>query len=67
MLDMTGSKQSIDVMPRAHKAGWAVGDVINGRRWYGSAWEFAGAEGVASVPAPRQHREAAPVVMNPRR
>jgi hypothetical protein len=67
VLDMTEPQQSVTVMPRAREARSAVGDVVNGRRWNGSAWESAGAEGVASVLAARQHLEAAPVVMNPRR
>jgi len=42
-----------------------VGHTVDGQRWNGSAWEPAGAEGVASIPSPRHHPDAAPVVMYP--
>ena len=42
-----------------------VGHAFDGQRWNGSAWEPAGAEGVASVPAPRRHHDPEPVVMYP--
>jgi hypothetical protein len=47
-----------------------IGHAVDGQRWNGSAWEPAGAEGVASIPPPRQphhHHVAAPEVMYPRR
>ena len=66
MTQNTGKVQSLNVMPSPREK-YAVSEVVNGQRWNGSTWEPAGAEGVASIPTPRQSQDAASVVMYPRR
>jgi hypothetical protein len=62
MTQNTGQAQSLDVAPAPHEV-HEVGHAVKGKRWNGSTWELAGAEGVASVPEPRQHDDA-PVVVD---
>ena len=65
MTQKSGQAQSLNDGPVPHDV-HEVGHAVNGKRWNGSAWELAGAEGVASVPAPRQHDDAPLVVDLPK-
>ena len=61
-----GQAQSLNDVPVPHEV-HEVGHSVNSKlRWTGSAWEPAGAEGVASVPTPRQHEDV-PVAVDPRK
>jgi hypothetical protein len=68
MTQNTGKPVNDKSVPRKERP--EVGHAVDGQRWNGSAWEPAGAEGVASIPSPRQprhHHVAAPIVTYPRR
>ncbi len=65
MTQNTGKPANDRSVPRKEQP--EVGHSVDGQRWNGSAWEPAGAEGVASIPSPRHHHVAAPVVTYPRR